>query len=860
MKNIRAHNKIVYLNTILSSLLFTGSVVHAREYFNPALLLNTEGAKVADLASFEQGFQLPGNYRVNVYLNDNFAVSKELNFSQTEQSDTISGGLKPCLDANWLLTLGIKIYDLPNAENIKSQACVDIKQYIPEAAVNYNFNLQRLDLSIPQIWISQNAKGYIPPSEWDHGITAGYLNYNLNGNKTNKSDNIFLSLNSGFNIAGFRLKNLSTFNYVTVENGGKDIKKWENIQSYVEKSIVPLKSELVLGDSTVQNMVYDSIGFRGARLYSSDAMLPNSMQGYAPVVRGIANSKSIIKIRQNGYIVYQTTVNPGPFEITDLTAMALSGNLDVTVEESSGTQQHFIVPYSGIPMLLREGRTTFDLTAGEFRSGNQNQDKPLFFQGVVSRGLGHGVTLFGGTQVSSNYKSGLLGLGKNMGDFGAFSFDMTHANSTLADDNDYAGQSYRLLYSKSLNKLGTTFQLLGYRYSTRGFYTLNDVAYKTMEQLEPEVKYDSFGNPYYDPSSYYNLNFVKKGRFQFNVTQSMGDWGSLYGSANYQTYWNAPKSAKSYQLGYSNTLRYLTYTLSWAMQESPNLYEKKNNSISASFSIPLNAFFGSKQATAPNTYSNTSLVRNSTGGNSFQTGINGTLGDERQFSYNIQQGHNTDTGGFGTASARLATKYGIGGVGFNFANDGKDRSFNYDLAGGMILHSGGLTLGQTLGDTNVLIDAQGAKDVKLENSNNVHTDSRGYAILPFAENYRLNRIALETNSLDEKTEILNNVQNLVPMRGAIVKAKFDSRIGNRALVNIRLDGGYVPYGSTVKDDQQKVSSMVGQEGQAYISGLADKGRLTVTWGDKANESCSADYVFNKQTLEDLVPTLELVCK
>lgn len=853
-------HKKLYFNTTLFSLIFSGNLVHAGDYFNPALLLNTQGAQIADLANFEQGFQLPGNYRVNVYVNDNFVMTKELNFNQTPKSDSVSGGLAPCLDSKWLLSLGIKIYDLPNAQELKNESCIDVKKYIPDAELNYNFNIQRLDLSIPQIWIQNNAQGYIPPSEWDEGITAGYLNYNLSGNNSDKSENIFLSLNSGFNIAGFRFRNISTYNYFNHGDNSSSTSKWSNVQNYVEKSIIPLKSELVFGDSNVQNMIFDSIAFRGARLYSSEAMLPSSMQGYAPAIRGIAKSKSIITIRQNGYIVYQTHVNPGPFDINDLTAMSLSGDLDVTIEGVAGDIQHFVVPYSGIPMLLREGRSTFDLTAGEFRSGNKDQNNPLFFQGTLSRGVGQGITIFGGTQLASNYKAGLIGIGRNMGKWGAFSFDITHATSTLANEQDYNGQSYRLLYSKSLNKLGTTLQLLGYRYSTKGFYTLNDVAYTSMQQFEPEQKFDEFGNSYYDPNSYYNLNYTKKGRFQLNINQNLGEYGSLYASANYQSYWNAPKSSKTYQVGYSNAVRYFTYSFSWSLQDSANIYNEKTNSIAASISIPLDAFFNTTDRLKNNIYSNSSITHTSSGSTSIQTGINGNLGDNRQFGYNVQQGYSDDNGNFGSANVRLDTKYGSGGIGYNFSQGGKETSLNYDLSGGMIVHSGGLTLGQTLGDTNILVDAQGAKNIKLENSINISTDSRGYAILPFAENYRLNRIALDPNSLNDQTEILNNVQNLVPMKGAIVRAKFDTRIGQRAILSIRHLGNYVPYGSSVTEENLNITSIVGQDGQTYLSGLAEKGKLKVSWGSLENESCTSNYVFDKQNLDAAFTTLELNCE
>ncbi len=54
------------------------------------------------------------------------------------------------------------------------------------------------------------------------------------------------------------------------------------------------------------------------------------------------------------------------------------------------------------------------------------------------------------------------------------------------------------------------------------------------------------------------------------------------------------------------------------------------------------------------------------------------------------------------------------------------------MSGGIIAHADGITFGQPLGDTMVLVKAPGADNVKIENQTGIHTDWRGYAILPFA--------------------------------------------------------------------------------------------------------------------------------
>ncbi|SUC40391.1 fimbrial outer membrane usher protein [Proteus mirabilis] len=65
-------------------------------------------------------------------------------------------------------------------------------------------------------------------------------------------------------------------------------------------------------------------------------MLPDSMRGFAPTIKGIANSNAIVTVKQNGFVIYQISVPPGAFEIKDLYATSSSGNLDVTIKENNG--------------------------------------------------------------------------------------------------------------------------------------------------------------------------------------------------------------------------------------------------------------------------------------------------------------------------------------------------------------------------------------------------------------------------------------------------------------------------------------------------------------------------------------------
>lgn len=123
----------------------------------------------------------------------------------------------------------------------------------------------------------------------------------------------------------------------------------------------------MIGDTWTASDIFDSTQIRGARLYTDNDMLPASQNGFAPVVRGIAKSNATVIIRQNGYVIYQSAVPQGAFEITDLNTASTGGDLDVTIKEEDGSEQRFTQPYASLAILKREGQTDVDVSVGELR-------------------------------------------------------------------------------------------------------------------------------------------------------------------------------------------------------------------------------------------------------------------------------------------------------------------------------------------------------------------------------------------------------------------------------------------------------------------------------------------------------------
>ncbi|WP_456311015.1 fimbria/pilus outer membrane usher protein [Serratia proteamaculans] len=822
-------------------------------YFPPDFFVS-EDQSVSDLSHFNTtGTQLPGTYQVDVYLNNESVGAKNITFAtRTDPVKDKSGavrdntGLTPCLTVNYLSSVGVKISLYPELMSMGENQCVILGTVIPEAYTKLTFTTMRLDISIPQAALFNKARGYIDPELWDEGINSALLNYNFSASNSyggqQNDDSYYLNLNSGLNIGAWRLRDYRTWNYYDSAYGSHQ--QWQRLKTYVERTVIPFRSNLVIGDSTTTGTIFDSIGFKGIQLETDDNMYPETMRGFAPVVRGIAGSNAQVTVRQNGYNIYQTNVAPGAFEITDLFPVYSSGDLEVSIREASGETHVFTVPYSSVPLLQREGHVKYSLTAGRFSSGNDRYDDPAFVQGTLLWGLPHDITAYGGLQYSDNYFAGQFGTGINLGRLGAISADLTHADSKLADGSQHKGQSVRFLYSHAFNPTGTTLRLTGYRYSTRGYHTLDETALKNMSgRLYDHSVLDENGHPVQDTfSDFYNLHNSKRARMEMTVSQRLGDLGSLYLSGVRQTYWKSGEANDSLQAGMSSSIGPVNYSVgySYSRQKNQHSDDYKNRSVNLSMSVPLHQLLSAVSG-KQSVYATANVSHDNHGNTSQQAGLSGTALDSRNLNWNVSQGHTQNQGSSGYVGMNYRGGYGNANAGYSYIRD--YQRLSYGVSRGAILHQNGLTVGQPLGDTSVLVAAPGASDLAVSNDTGVKTDWRGYAIKPYVTAYRKNRVSLDASNVDDFTEVDSTVLRVVPTKGAVVRARFKVTTGYRVLMSLhKPDGKSVPFGSIVNAGDN--SGIVGDNGQVYLSGMSEKGKLTASWGRRPNQRCTVDYQLN----------------
>ncbi|EDH6255119.1 fimbrial biogenesis outer membrane usher protein [Salmonella enterica subsp. enterica serovar Amoutive] len=624
-------------------------------------------------------------------------------------------------------------------------------------------------------------------------------------------------------------------NYSTLSATGSDT-EYHSISSYVQRDIAALRSQIMVGDTWTASDVFDSAQIRGVRLYTDDDMLPSSQNGFAPVVRGVAKSNATVIIRQNRYVIYQSAVPQGAFEITDLNTTSGGGDLDVTIKEEDGSEQHFTQPYASLAILKREGQTDFDISVGEMR--DESGFTPNVVQAQALHGLPWGLTLYGGTQVAEDYASAALGMGKDMGSIGAVSFDVTHARSHFDDGDNESGQSWRFLYSKRFDDTDTSFRLVGYRYSTEGYYTLGEWASRQ------------------DNSSDFWETGNRRSRVEGTWTQSFGPgFGNIYLTLSRQQYWQTDEVERLVQFGYSNSWRRISWNASWNYTDSANRSSGSNNKndnddsdheqiFMLTVSIPLSGAMESS-------YVNYSMTQNNHNDSTMQAGVGGTLLEGHNLSYNVQESWTStpeDTYG-GNASMGYDGTYGSVNGGYAWSRD--SQTLNYGARGGILVHSGGVTFSQELGETVALVEAPGADGLTVENTTGVATDWRGYTVKTQLNPYDENRVAIDSNYFAKANiELDNTVVNLVPTRGAVVKAAFVTHVGYRVLFNVmQVNGKPAPFGAmaSAELDSGTVTGIVGDNGELYLSGMPENGHFTLSWGGDESTTCAVNYTLGHKT-------------
>ncbi|WP_454763603.1 fimbria/pilus outer membrane usher protein [Cupriavidus campinensis] len=795
--------------------------------FNDGFLHHMGGGSI-DVSRFNKGSQaLPGNYRVDVYVNEAPSGKAEVTLRQIGED---LRNVQPCMNTALLERIGVDLAKLsPEAQALLQSAdkadgaCALMPDLVEGASAIFDGGELRLDVSVPQKAMIRSARGYVDPKYWDDGITAATLQYNANVYRSNNPGYSFtrgyMGLSAGFNVGSWRFRHSGSVNY---SDRGME---YQSAQTNARRSIASIKSQLVLGDSFTDGALFDSVGVRGVQLSTDDRMYPESQRGYAPIVHGIANSNARVQIRQGGNIIYETTVSPGPFEINDLYATGYGGDLEVAVTEADGSTHVSKVPYAAAVNALRPGITRYTAAAGQYRNPSVNSS-PMMAQATIQHGFNNMVTGYGGAVMAEGYFAVQGGAALNT-DFGAIGADVTQSFARLPNMAGRSGQSMRLSFSKLLAPTNTNIAVAAYRYSTSGYLGLADAV------LLRDLDSRNLG---------YAMNGTPRGRLQVTLNQSLPPgYGSFYVSGSTQNYWNRNGTDTQFQAGYNNHYKRLTYGVAASRQLNLNT-GKWDTRVMLNLGIPLG-----KSPHAP--YSTTGVQYDSSGATSLQQAVTGTVGEDNAFTYGVNVDADRGTQNSSAIGAHAAYASPIATFNGSIGKSNNYSQASVGMAGGIVAYSGGVAFTPIIGETMAIVEADGASGAQVVNGSGLRVDPWGHAVVSGLSPFARNQIEIDPKGLPMNVELKSTTQQTAPTAGAVVRVKFETdHAGRAAVLRVKtVDGEPLPFGAEVLDANGHGVGTVAQGGRIIVRGLkSDSGVLSVVLDAAKGQACKISYALPKE--------------
>lgn len=793
---------------------FTQTPVQAAEdeyYFDASLFKGNNFDQKALEKLSKPDAVLPGNYQLDVYVNQLFLGRFQISVKPYADGDA------PCLSQDLVRAIGFKNM---KSEPSSSEICRFMADIEPQATARLSISGFRLDITTPQSLLIKKPRGWIDPAEYDTGMNIGFANYLANFYHVSYSetdihnqDSAWLSLNSGVNLGTWQYRQSGSGSWNQQQGTS-----WHTIRGYLQRPLPAISSEFMVGQLITNGNFFSGLSYSGLNLSTSQAMLPDTQQGYAPIIRGIANTNAKISVRQNGNEIYQITVPPGAYEIKDLSPTSTSGNLQVEVTEADGTVKSFTVPFSAVPESIRPGVTRYNLAIGKTRDMNKNTD---FGDIIYQRGLTNAFTDNGGLRFSEGYVSSVMG-GVYASSLGALGSDITYSRASVPHGDTLQGWMSRISWSKTFATSGTTVSLASYRYSTSGYRDLSSILGLRSTPLSA--------------ANWLQYASGQRERFDITMSQNMDRLGNLFLTAATQSYRNGRGRDTQYQVGYSrNFNRGISLSLAVSRQQVGSYGENgyRETAVSATLSVPL--FPESPRSASLSTTYN----RSDTGGSQYQTSVSGALDDQQSATYSVSATHDQQLSQ-NTLSGTLQNRLPKVTLGINGSAGKNYWQLSGNAQGALAIHSGGLTAGPYLGDTFGLVEAKGAEGAELFSSPQTRIDSSGYALIPSMTPYRYNSVSLDPAEMNGSAEIVDSQKRVVPVSGAVSKIIFRTKMGTAMLIKVStLQGKEIPMGSTVVDEGRNPAGIAGQGGQIYVRAEKNSGYFSVNWGD--NQQCHIPY-------------------
>lgn len=712
-----------------------------------------------------------------------------------------SGELR--FDARFLQDAALRIPPAPHQLAPPEAEIYDFLGAWPQAVLRLDPANNQVELVVPEAALDER------PGEIRHYSTGGVaalINYGVNssvfrterGTRRNTSANIELGLNAGDWIVRSR----------SALNAGEAGVRVQQLETYAQRSSVNLQQVLQLGEINVTSPLFGGTPIVGLQVVPEEA-LRQSDEGGA-LVEGNAASEARVEIRQAGMLLHSTVVPPGPFAIGDFRVLNHNLDLEVTVEEASGTRS-FIVPASSFRRAsLSVPGATF--AAGQIRrfGGEMLHDNPVVVSATTAwRSRRADAVFSAGFLATPYYQSVAVGLDTPLA---AARLSTRALWSTDRTDGSRGGQ----IEARISAPIGSRLNLnVTASQRTDGYRELLDATYGV--------------------SDHWSATRNKR-QWSAGLNVSGGVLGSFSGSYSPRQTFDG-RSSNRVGLSWSKRLGQSLVSLSLDRDtNSSPTGARRQQSAYLSVTVPLGPT--SVRATARTRSDSTYL------------GVGVDHQDDNGIAYRLSAEREMHSGQESLyAGISAIPRYAQ--VSLGYSQSGQSQALSGSATGGLLVHRNGLTLSPyPLRDTFGLVKIGDRAGTRISTpGGTVWTDMRGHAVIPQMTAFGVSRIEVETKSLPRHYELDNGVRVLEASRGSVSRVEFGVTTTRRVLARIVDEHGQpIAKGTPVMAGEEFVTS-VGDRGIAFINNYQPDQKLTLSLPEAAQ--CSLSINLQQEQNEDL---------
>lgn len=777
----------------LPLMLLDAPSLHAREVTFDTDILKSRGLGT-DLNRYfaEAPRFLPGTHSVSVKVNGNNRGTAAVRFSE-------DGTM--CVDNDFLEFAGLMPVSIK-----ANETCHDLRSDYAQAVINPLPNQETVELYLPPEALNSLSADV---KNFQHGGTAGMLNYSLFSTKSDYSgsdgsSNRYsqASLEAGFNAMDWSLRS----RYILTDDDGN--RNAESIYTYAEHVFVPQRLTMQVGEVNAMSDVLSGIPITGVQLMPTSGLQKDST---GVSVSGIARtSQARVEVRQNGRLIFNTLVPAGPFTLDDVPMVRNNVDLDVTVVESDGSSNHYIVPAASVKARNLSRPNGLTVSAGQVRGIDSDYSDPLVFNVSDGWRIFPWMNLLASGVVAEDYQAAGARTEFMVTDGWNVSTSMAASKAHFGDSDNGIKNELQSDYSLTEN-VGLSASVAHYSGDYR----------ELADAMDDD--YEGYDNSY-----------------SGNVRWSTQLAGAFSAGLSYNQAAGEGEDSRYLLLTWGKTFKYASINVNWQSAVGSTDDDQDDDLLYINLSIPL----GGSQSLS-------SYMRKQGDSTSYGLANSGSLGSDTSYYISADRDQETKENSFnGNINTNLHyTQLSVGGG----TSGDNQRNYNATLSGGIAMHKDGVTFSPySIKDTFAIARLSEPKaGVEITTpQGTVWTDRWGQAVIPGLTEWRNSRIEVDANKLPQSMTLANGTKYIAAAHGSVSEVSFKVLNSRRVMLRIKqADGKPLTKGLSVVDDKDNYIVTVVDDGHVFLND-ADRVAALYAINDDNQRLCRLEFALPEKHDED----------